>query len=296
MSAARDGLLTHLATGATTVCHAWEIQRKDGVWFGFTDHDRDLVFGGRTFKANSGLTARALQQTTGLSVDNSEAMGALSDLAITESDILAGRFDTAALVGWQVNWANPDDRTLTFRGTIGEIARAGGAFQAELRGLTEVLNQPQGRAFQRRCPAVLGDAKCRFDLSQPGMSAELALERVAENRVFHFAGLAGFAPRWFEAGRLVVLSGPAQGVVGIIKNDRVQDGLRVIELWQQVGPHLAVGDAVLLEAGCDKRGETCRLKFSNFLNFRGFPDIPGEDWLTSYPVSSQVNAGRSLVR
>jgi hypothetical protein len=38
------------------------------------------------------------------------------------------------------------------------------------------------------------------------------------------------------------------------------------------------------------------LKFANFANFRGFPDIPGEDWLASYPVSSQVNRGGSLVR
>jgi hypothetical protein len=29
-----------------------------------------------------------------------------------------------------------------------------------------------------------------------------------------------------------------------------------------------------LEAGCDKRAETCRLKFGNFLNFRGFPAFP----------------------
>ncbi|MFD2844660.1 phage BR0599 family protein [Paracoccus cavernae] len=39
------------------------------------------------------------------------------------------------------------------------------------------------------------------------------------------------------------------------------------------------GDQVRLSAGCDKRAETCRLKFANFLNFRGFPHLPTEDWL-----------------
>jgi len=296
ISTGREELFAHLERGATTVCHAWEIRRKDGIWFGFTDHDRDLAFAGRVYKAETGLTARALQQTTGLSVDNTEAMGALSDLAVTEADILAGRFDGAGLVGWQVNWANPEERALTFRGTIGEIARAGGAFQAELRGLTETLNQPQGRAFQRSCAAVLGDANCGIDLSLPGFSHELALESVTENRVFRFATLSGFEARWFEKGRLIVVSGAAQGVVGIIKNDRMQDGQRMIELWQQIGPALAAGDILRLEAGCDKRGETCSFKFANFLNFRGFPDIPGDDWLTSYPVSSQINTGGSLVR
>ncbi|MFT6426340.1 MAG: hypothetical protein ACJAYH_002126 [Celeribacter sp.] len=35
-------------------------------------------------------------------------------------------------------------------------------------------------------------------------------------------------------------------------------------------------------------------KFDNFLNFQGFPHIPGEDWLTSYPQSSDLNEGGSL--
>jgi hypothetical protein len=271
--AGAEGLYAHLATGTTTVCHAWEILRKDGMWFGFTDHDTDLVFGGNTFTANSGLTARALQQTTGLSVDNTEAAGALSDFAITEADILAGRFDGAALTGWEVNWADP-----------------------ESRGLTETLNQPQGRAFQRSCPAILGDAKCGFDLSQPGYSTELVVESISDNRILVFAGLSGFEDRWFEKGRLKALSGAASGVIGIIKNDRIIGDQRFVELWQSIGPKLGVGDRVRLEAGCDKRGETCRLKFDNFLNFRGFPDIPGDQWLTSYPISSQANDGGSLVR
>lgn len=41
----------------------------------------------------------------------------------------------------------------------------------------------------------------------------------------------------------------------------------------------------------DKRAVTCRKKFNNFLNFRGFPDIPGEDWLMSYPIPSERNDG-----
>lgn len=294
--AGAEGLYAHLEAGTTTVCRAWEIVRKDGVWFGFTDHDTDLTFDGQVYKANSGLTARALQQTTGLSVDNTEAIGALSDLGVTEADILAGRFDGAALTGYEVNWVNPDDRVVTFRGTIGEITRVAGAFQAELRGLTEGLNQPQGRAFQRSCPAVLGDAKCGFDLSRTGFSIDVAIEAISENRVLGFAELAEFDDRWFEKGRLVVLSGTAKGVVGIIKNDRIGAAARKVELWQAIGPALAKGDLVRLEAGCDKRAETCRFKFDNFLNFRGFPDIPGEDWLTSYPVSSQANTGGSLVR
>ena len=138
-------LQAHLDTGATTLARAWLITRADGVRYGFTDHDRDLSFDGITFRADTGLSAAALAQSTGLSVDNTEALGALSDASVREDEIEAGRFDGADVRAWVVNWADPDVRWLQFRGTIGEIRRSGGAFQAELRGLTEALNRPCGR-------------------------------------------------------------------------------------------------------------------------------------------------------
>ena len=283
----------HLSTGYTTVCRCWAVVRRDGVVFGFTDHDRALEFEGFSFKADTGLTAKALQQTSGLAVDNTEALGALSDASITEEDIAAGRFDGAEVQAWLVNWGDVSQRTLQFRGTIGELQRSGGAFQAELRGLTEALNQPQGRVYQKPCTAVLGDKDCRFSFDVAGYVAELPVEVVDEARVFQFANLDGFDLRWFEYGRFKVLTGAAAGLVGMVKNDRLSDVGREIELWESIRADIVTGDMVRIEAGCDKRTETCRLKFHNFLNYRGFPDIPGEDWLLSYPSRRGVNDGGS---
>jgi uncharacterized phage protein (TIGR02218 family) len=72
--------------------------------------------------------------------------------------------------GW-VNWADVASGVLQFRGTLGEIERGAG-FRAELRGLSEALNQPQGRVFQAACTAVLGDARCRVDLRSRAMAVE----------------------------------------------------------------------------------------------------------------------------
>lgn len=286
----------HLSTGATTVCRAWQVVRADGMTLGFTDHDEDLWFEGMQFRAGSGLTAKTLQQATGLSVDNTEAEGALSDASITEADVLAGRFDGAEVTAWLVNWAEPAARIVQFKGTLGEITRAGGAFKAELRGLTEALNRPQGRVIQQGCTAVLGDGSCRFDLTTPGYAVERAVETVEDGRIFHWADLPGFDDRWFEKGRLAVLSGAAAGLSGTVKNDRQGTVGRVVELWQAILAEVAPGDMVRIEAGCDRRAETCRLKFGNFLNFRGFPHVPGEDWLTSYPMRTQANDGGRLNR
>ncbi|MDJ0627294.1 MAG: DUF2163 domain-containing protein [Rhodobacter sp.] len=288
-------LQAHLDTGTTTLCRCWAVTRTDGAIFGFTDHDRSLSFEGVAFKADSGLSAAAIQQATGLSVDNTEAVGVLSDAALREEDIRAGRFDGAEVTAWLVNWADVAQRLVQFRGSLGEVKRSNGAFQAELRGLTEALNQSIGRVYQSPCSAVLGDMQCGFDLGAPGYAAEVVVESVEDRRIFGFAALDGFADRWFEFGRLTVLTGAAKGLIGVIKNDRLSAEGRVLELWQAVGASVSEGDAIRIEAGCDKRAETCRLKFNNFLNFRGFPHIPGEDWLMAYPSSGQLHDGGSLV-
>jgi uncharacterized phage protein (TIGR02218 family) len=287
-------LYAHLEGGATTVCRCWSVTRRDGDVFGFTDHDRDLSFGGILFKASSGLTARALQQTTGLSVDNTEALGALSDLSVREDELMAGLFDGAEVRSWLVNWAKVADRVQQFRGTFGEISRSGGAFRAELRGLTEMLNQPRGKVYQRDCSAVLGDKACGVNLGRDVYSVALEVRSVREQRVFRIERMTDFAERWFDNGRLEVLNGAARGQTGMIKADRVSAGARTIELWQELRLKIEAGDRVLLYAGCDKRLATCREKFDNLLNFRGFPHIPGEDWLAAFPSDRRVNDGGSL--
>ena len=294
MTSEKAALLAHLQSGATTVCQAWSVVRADGVGYGFTDHDSDLSFDGMTFKASSGLTASALMQSTGLSVDNAEAMGALSDAAISEADLQAGRFDGAEVRIWLVNWADVAARVEQFRGSFGEISRAGGAFRAELRGLAEALNRPQGRVYHKACPAVLGDRKCGFNLSQQGFSAEVLVTSVDPDGRVHVTVTPPPAAGWFERGRLRVVSGQAAGLIGLVKFDKSATNNRVIELWTGLAVPLMAGDMVRLEAGCDKAAATCRAKFNNFINFRGFPHLPGEDWLMSYPVQGRVNAGGSL--
>ncbi|MGK7652590.1 DUF2163 domain-containing protein [Roseovarius sp. B08] len=296
MSDFNDGLKTHLQGGLTTTCRCWAVIRSDGVRLGFTDHDCTLEFDGHVFRADTGLGAKALQQTTGLSVDNTEALGALSDTAITEDDIEAGRYDAAEVMAWLVNWANPEERQLQFRGTIGEIRRAGGAFEAELRGLTDLLNVPLGRVFQKPCSAVLGDAACGFDLTAPGYAAEVAVTEIEDRRIFRLPVLDGFAPEWFRHGVLRVQDGAATGLSGTIKRDVMLAHARQIELWHPLRADISSGDTVRIIAGCDKRTKTCRFKFDNYLNFQGFPDIPGDDWSISDPSREQRLDGGSRRR
>lgn len=226
-------------------------------------------------------------------IDNGEAIGALSDAAIREADILAGRYDGAEVTSWHVNWRAPAERQIVFRGTIGEIRRGGGAFHAELRGLSEALNQRRGRAYQPSCTAVLGDVECGFDLQTPGYSAEAKILSV-DGAAFVVDDPGYLEKGWFSQGVLTVLDGVAAGLSGMIKADEGgSQAQRRVVLWQELGARASVGDRIRLIAGCDKRFETCRFKFSNQMNYRGFPDIPGDDWLIASPVTSGERDGGS---
>ncbi|SFS47891.1 phage conserved hypothetical protein BR0599 [Sulfitobacter marinus] len=284
----------HLKSGMTSLCHAWSIRRRDGIVLGFTDHDRTLSFEGVTYNADSGLSARALSQSTGLSIDNTEAMGALTHWAIREDEIEQGRYDEAEVTCWLVNWADVSQRTVLFGGSIGEMQRSAGAFRAELRGLTEALNRPLGRIYQKPCSAVLGDTNCAFNLDTPGYTALVAVDYSEEGRIFRWDSLHGYVDGWFARGRFEVLDGPAAGLWGMIKYDRPLDNQREIELWEPIRGAVTTGTQVRMFAGCDKRMETCRFKFTNMLNFQGFPDIPNEDWVMAVPKQSGSNTGGSL--
>ena len=70
----------------------------------------------------------------------------------------------------------------------------------------------------------------------------------------------------------------------MIKTDRLQsDGTRHVTLWSPIRAEVTGATLLRLTPGCDKRMATCRDKFLNMVNFRGFPTIPGDDWLVAVP-------------
>ena len=277
----------HLRTGLTNVCRCWKIDRSDGVSLGFTDHDCDLTYDGVVYKAGSGLTASALAQGTGLSVDNTEAVGALDSVTLREEDIEAGIFDDAEVVIWLVNWSNVVEREIQFRGYIGEITREGGQFRAELRSLSDKLNQPKGRVFQKPCSAVLGDGRCGLDVSGAAFQSLAEVVGLVSSSQVIVQTAGEYDERWFERGKLELPSGRSL----LVKKDEKLSGSREITLWEGKVADLTVGEQVSLIAGCDRRFETCRVKFENASNFQGFPDIPGDDWLTQMPANGQLHDG-----
>ncbi len=270
----------HLASGATTLCWCWRIERRDGTVLGFTDHDNTLAFDGTTYEAASGFTASDISDGLGLSVDNLEVTGALSSATLTDDDLAAGRYDDARIAIYRVNWSDPSQRVLMRSGSIGEVRRTGSMFTAELRGLAHYLQQPTGRLIQQTCDADLGDARCKIDLTSPTFRGTGTIVTANSARRFTVAGIDAFETRFFSRGLFAFTSGASAGLKIEVKSHTKLATSVEMELWAEAEDPPASGDAFVVTAGCDKRFETCKSRFANTINFRGFPSIPGNQFLT----------------
>lgn len=270
-----EALAAHLEAGATTLCRCWSLTRRDGLVLGFTDHDRDLAFEGVTYAATTGLEAAESAAELGFAIGGGEVAGAFAATGLNEADLARGLYDDARVAIWLVNWTDPAQRLLLETGFVGEIRRSDLAFTAEVRGVAKAFDDERGRLYMRSCSADLGDARCGVALSAvngvvAGTDGRIGLTAPA---------LAGHTDGHFTGGRLIFTSGANLGFASEVKSHADAGGVVAIQLWQAPPGPIAPSDAFSLTPGCDKSFATCQAKFANGINFRGFPHIPGNDFV-----------------
>lgn len=283
-----EELSTRIASGVTTLAHVWRVVRRDGEAFAFTDHDQVLLFDALVCAPMSGLVAGAVEKSLGLGVDTASVSGALSADAITEDDLARGVWDGARVDLYRVDWREPGLRVHLFAGRLGEVRRGRNVFEAEWRGLQAALNKPVGRVFSRYCDADLGDARCGKMLETSAWRGDGVVAETLSPAVFRVSGLDDYAADWFSRGRIVWSDGASHEVA----THRVEAGGVTLELAEPLAG-IELGATFVIYAGCDKRVETCRAKFDNLINFRGFPHMPGNDAVQSRPAAGERLDGGS---
>ncbi|MGI9439702.1 MAG: DUF2163 domain-containing protein [Parvibaculales bacterium] len=263
------GLQQSLANGLTHLCHCWHITRADGTVFGLTNHNEDIALDGQIYRADAAIRFSVFETRLGLAAHGPEVAGNLGSDLITEADLRDGRYDDAAFSVFLVDWKQPQNHVLVLSGYFGAVEQKKGRFRVSLRGTGQQLNQPQGRVYQTQCDAALGDARCRVNLEESNFQwrGEVILRDGAKILLPEL----NFAADWFADGKLY-----ADGMTDdfIIRHDKLVDGGRRLVLWQTPPAKLQAGTMVTLIAGCDKKLATCQNKFSNAINFQGFPNLP----------------------
>jgi uncharacterized phage protein (TIGR02218 family) len=267
-----------LSRQSAATAHALRITCRDGFEIGLTDHDRDMAFGGTVFRASPGMTLGELHLSADLAPDHALIATGLHPEGFTAADLDRGRFAQADAEIWRADTENVDARMLLAAGTLGQVERRGDRVVSEFRSLVHRLSTMLGRTYQKSCDAFLGDNRCGVALTgslrSDGMAVSLDGLRI------RFTAASGGAGEIFNGGTLTVTEGPLAGMKGAIRAaSHTTDGAMILEPWQPLPRRLELPVAARLTAGCDKSYETCRDRFANVVNFRGFPEIPGLDVL-----------------
>lgn len=258
----------------TTLALCWRIERRDGVAIGLTAHDRDLEIDGMVYRAAPGMTPSAIERSAALDVDSMDVAGALTSAAITEADLLAGRWDGARVRVFATDWTAPDAGVPLGEGVIGAVETRGGTLTAELRGIAATLERPVVEETAPECRAELGDRRCRVPMAgrrrfarvTAAEGATLALD-AAEPSANSYGG-----------GRLRWCGGGNAGL-----EDAIAQSAGAVVVLRSPPRFAAEGALVELSEGCGKSIAICAGRFGNAANFRGEPYLPGIDLLTRYP-------------
>ncbi len=246
-------------------------------------------------RPRAALPAPRSRARSGSNVDTLDVEGALKSERLNEADLAAGLYDNALVEIYRVNWADPAQRVLMRYGNLGEVSRGRYHFRAEMRGLAHELQQPKGRIVQFGCDADLGDGRCKVDLDQAGFRTNggVVANLTGSPRLFGVTGLDAYDNGWFSRGLITWLSGANDGRMVEVKVHGKANGSVSIELWQRMSEAIALGDQFRIVAGCDKQFSTCKEKFDNVANFRGFPHVPGNDFMLSVASRQGKNDGKS---
>jgi len=258
--------------GTTTLAYMWLVTRLDGAVYSFTSHNEDIVYGGRTYQAAAGFTPSAIASAADLSVTNLEIIGPISAATVSEDDVTTGKWDGASIEVFEVNYADLTmGRMLLSSGTLGNVSTGKLQFQSEQRGIEQQLQQPIGRVYAPTCDANLGDSRCGINL--PALQVSGTVTSVTSRRVFAASALLQ-ASDYFGGGVVTWVTGANAGL-GMEVQIFVSGSF---ELALNMPGTIAIGDTFTVVPGCRKRRtEDCKNKFNNVINFRGFPDIPGNN-------------------
>ena len=191
-------------------------------------------------------------------------------------------------------------QAVLFSGELAKVSAKGSIVQCKV--------VPGGLRFKRRIPHFLIQPGCNFalfddgcDLSKasweftatvqspgsPGYPFTFGLQGLTRTTGGALPSAAqGFAGGWIEFGE-----DETAEKLPIRISSAITSGALTVTLSRDPSTFPTVGTPVKLWPGCDGRWDTCRVKFSNGLNFGGHPLMPiGNPSLIK--ISSAVSGGK----
>lgn len=254
---------------------------------GFTSLDVPFTISGVTYQPYTGFDAGAAQQSGDLNrTDSQQLIGILDRSGISKADLISGIYDYAYVRRFLVDYSNlpsslslnPPKHLELPAGYLAESKRNNLGYEIKVKDELSKLDNQVGTVTSKTCRANLGDDLCRKNLTN--FTHYLRITYVESKRVFTIN--QNFLPdKYFDGGRLQFTSGLNEGLhfdIGFFVGSK-------IILSPIAAPfNIAIGDTVTAIAGCAKTKLACVVKFQNFQNFQGEPDVPTTDLTIQTPI------------
>lgn len=285
---------------AHVYAYVWTITRADATVFRFTSHDQPVVFddgaGNATYTPAGAPSSTALHREASLGEQDRDLAGGISSSQLTDDDLAAGLFEGAEIVERVIDprypWAGA---FFTNRHWITDARFNGEAWELSMVGVTSWLDQNIGRFFDRTCAVDLFSDRCGLLTSDEthyevlGVEVRTGTISATEPRRVFGANAGDFpvgpGTDEYKFGKIVWTTGDNAGVVSEVKewSLTIVDSAHATELMLPTPYEIQAGDEFTITTGCDRRYSTCRDKFSNSDNFRGFPTMPSADDVLRVP-------------
>lgn len=254
---------------------------KTGLVLTYTNADMPIQLNGYLFLANSVLVdGLRYKCTLGLDVDqqqvtiSAKARDTVGNIPFLQA-LRNGAFDGAEiqrerafLNSWSPSdCASPIGSVILFKGRIGSIDSIGRtSAQVTVNSDLVLLDVEMPRnVYSPACQHVHYDTGCGLVKSAFGVPGVVATD--STNSVINWAG----ATADFKQGTLIFSPGINNGVSVNIKD--ASTGVSLTLSYPLINAP-STGDVFMAFWGCDHTKATCKTKFNNLSNFRGFPYIP----------------------
>ena len=291
MKTASAWLITLLNSQLFVIADLFLFTLADGSFLRYTNWDGNVSYGGNTFYAAGGsaaypaLTRSKTRCVIGLEVDTLEVNFLVNSTVLIGSVSVAqfaaqGGFDGARLALWRAFLPAPTvpgvaaDTSagvlIQFVGRVAEVECTRSGVKLNINSDIELLNVMLPRnVYQAACRHKLYDAGCTLLKATFTVSSTAAAGSTTMVINSALAQAAGY----FDLGVVTFTSGVNSGLSRTIKS--FTGGASTLSFPLPSAP--AIGDAFSIYPGCDKQSATCDTKFSNKVNFGGFPTIPSPE-------------------
>lgn len=281
-------------TQILTLCSCIKITLKNGKKIAFTTHvsnmrfieEPDLVY------LSKGFTPTALSQNNEMAVDNLNGQMVIDNENILQDDLEKGIYNNAEFQIFEINYMSKVNGYYTYEkwipginGTIGEVRRDKLQFDTEFRSLAQYLAITIVDLCKVNCNVDLYDSKCKLNidaLETDGITFKwhrtTTIETITRSNTFTIADDSKDTD-FYNNGTIEFLTGQNAGRKYTVKSWDKTTKTIVIQI--PTNYPIAIGDQVKVFAGCSKYKGDCVIKFNNYVNYRGFYDIPGIDFIIS---------------